>query len=151
MGKISEVEIPPGSGNLYRYEYNQGQTIYRGPVGNAPELKEAEFLAELEMSRESLEIIKDDELPPDWFSTSYPDKQYISYLREMEGRDVSITIKAVRYKNKVAGYTIDVWDEDWKEETKTTIKVDTASSGRAGLTRMQAEKVVKKLIQDYNR
>jgi hypothetical protein len=43
------VEIPEGSGNLYRYEYEpfHGKTIYRGPVGSAPALTEDEFLDEL--------------------------------------------------------------------------------------------------------
>jgi hypothetical protein len=149
MGKESQVEIPQGSGNFYRYEYDQGNTLYRGPVGSAPQISEGEFLAELE-TVERIEIIKDSDLPPNWYSSSYPDKQYISYIKEMEGKDVSITIKAVRHKNKVAGYTVDVWDEDWKEETKTTIKIDTAHSGRAGLTTMQTEKAVKKLIRDYH-
>jgi len=43
------VEIPPGSGNRYRYEYNPetGNMEYRGPVGDSPELREDEFLKEL--------------------------------------------------------------------------------------------------------
>jgi len=43
------VEIPEGSGNKYRYEYEpfHGKTIYRGPVGSAPALTEDEFLDEL--------------------------------------------------------------------------------------------------------
>jgi len=43
--KESVVEIPPGSGNHYRYEYNPatGATEYRGPVGDAPALAEPEF------------------------------------------------------------------------------------------------------------
>ena len=45
MPKESRVEIPSGSGNKYRYEYSDGQTIYRGPVGSAPDLGEAEFMA----------------------------------------------------------------------------------------------------------
>lgn len=44
MGKVSEVEIPDGSGRFYRYEYVDGATLYRGPVGDAPALTEAEFL-----------------------------------------------------------------------------------------------------------
>ena len=39
------VEIPEGSGNYYRYEYEAGATVYKGPVGSAPELSEQEFLA----------------------------------------------------------------------------------------------------------
>jgi len=33
------------SGHRYRYEYVDGATVYRGPVGDAPELSEQEFLA----------------------------------------------------------------------------------------------------------
>jgi len=46
MGKESIVEIPPGSGNHYRYEYDEssGKTLYRGPVGDAPQIGEEEFL-----------------------------------------------------------------------------------------------------------
>lgn len=43
MGKESRVEIPDGSGNYYRYEYIEGDTLYRGPVGDAPALSEGEF------------------------------------------------------------------------------------------------------------
>jgi hypothetical protein len=45
MGKESQVEIPVGSGNFYRYEYDEssGKTQYRGPVGDAPAIKEQEF------------------------------------------------------------------------------------------------------------
>lgn len=38
------VEIPEGSGNKYRYEYVDGDTVYKGPVGSAPEIGETEFL-----------------------------------------------------------------------------------------------------------
>jgi len=38
------VEIPPGSGNRYRYEYEEGATVYKGPVGDSPEMSEGEFL-----------------------------------------------------------------------------------------------------------
>jgi hypothetical protein len=50
MGKESIVEIPENSDNLYRYEYDEGtgKTRYRGPVGDAPELGETEFLAAIE-------------------------------------------------------------------------------------------------------
>lgn len=43
--KESIVEIPEGSGNQYRYEYDpsSGKTLYRGPVGTAPALSEEEF------------------------------------------------------------------------------------------------------------
>jgi len=44
MSKDSVVEIPEGSGNFYRYEYVDGQTVYRGPVGDAPQMGEEEFL-----------------------------------------------------------------------------------------------------------
>lgn len=47
MGKESIVEIPKGSGHKYRYEYQDGQTVYKGPVGDSPELGEEQFLAEL--------------------------------------------------------------------------------------------------------
>ena len=38
MPKDSIVEIPEGSGNKYRYVYEDGQTVYKGPVGSAPDL-----------------------------------------------------------------------------------------------------------------
>ena len=44
MGKESIVEIPSGSGNRYRYVYDQGSTNYLGPVGSAPDLGEEEFM-----------------------------------------------------------------------------------------------------------
>jgi len=37
----SIVEI---NGHLYRYDYVGGKTVYKGPVGNGPELSEQEFL-----------------------------------------------------------------------------------------------------------
>lgn len=43
MGKESIVEIPEGSGNQYRYVYEDGKTLYKGPVGDAPELTEEGF------------------------------------------------------------------------------------------------------------
>jgi hypothetical protein len=48
MTKESIVEIPPGSGNQYRYAYEDGKTVYLGPVGDAPTLVEENFLRELE-------------------------------------------------------------------------------------------------------
>jgi len=39
------VEIPEGSCNYYRYVYNQGQTVYLGPVGDSPPISEEEFLS----------------------------------------------------------------------------------------------------------
>jgi len=47
MGKESVVEIPDGSGRFYRYEYDEstGKTLYKGPVGDAPQMSEEEFLA----------------------------------------------------------------------------------------------------------
>jgi len=48
MGKESVVEIPAGSGNKYRYVYDQGSTKYLGPVGSAPEIGEAEFLKDFQ-------------------------------------------------------------------------------------------------------
>ena len=50
MGKENIVEIPPGSGNRYRYAYENGETVYKGPVGNAPEIGETELLAELDLA-----------------------------------------------------------------------------------------------------
>jgi len=41
---MTTVEIPPGSGNRYRYEYEEGSTVYKGPVGDSPQLTEEEFL-----------------------------------------------------------------------------------------------------------
>ena len=46
MGKEHQVEIPPGSGNRYRYAYDPERqaTIYKGPVGEAPPIGEEDFL-----------------------------------------------------------------------------------------------------------
>jgi len=46
MGSETIVVI---GGHQYRYEYDEisGKTLYRGPVGDAPELSEAEFLKAL--------------------------------------------------------------------------------------------------------
>jgi len=46
---MTTVEIPEGSGNRYRYDYEEGATVYKGPVGNAPALDEEEFLSLMEM------------------------------------------------------------------------------------------------------
>ena len=43
MPKESRVEIPQDSGNWYRYDYEDGQTLYKGPVGTAPAISEEEF------------------------------------------------------------------------------------------------------------
>ena len=43
MPKESIVEIPEGSGNKYRYVYEDGSTRYLGPVGSSPDLGEEEF------------------------------------------------------------------------------------------------------------
>ena len=64
MPKDSIVEIPSGSGNRYRYEYSEGQTLYRGPVGSAPEIGEQEFLKALDRPevrriREEIQIALD--------------------------------------------------------------------------------------------
>ena len=42
----SRVEIPEGSGNFYRYQYNPDTqaTEYLGPIGDAPAIDEVEFL-----------------------------------------------------------------------------------------------------------
>jgi hypothetical protein len=56
MGKESQVEIPEGSGNLYRYEYEEssGKTVYLGPVGKAPTLDEEHFMLALsELARKN--------------------------------------------------------------------------------------------------
>jgi len=53
MPKESRVEIPSGSGNFYRYAYEDGRTVYRGPVGSAPDLAEEEFMAAFQFSKES--------------------------------------------------------------------------------------------------
>jgi len=44
VSKESRVEIPRGSGNYYRYAYQDGATVYRGPVGQAPAIDEERFL-----------------------------------------------------------------------------------------------------------
>jgi len=44
MSKENIVEIPSGSGNRYRYVYEDGATKYLGPVGSAPDLAEEEFM-----------------------------------------------------------------------------------------------------------
>jgi len=57
MPKDSIVEIPSGSGNKYRYEYSEGQTLYRGPVGSAPEIGEAEFMAAMKGTGAMSEVV----------------------------------------------------------------------------------------------
>jgi len=62
---MTTVEIPEGSGNRYRYEYEEGATVYKGPVGTAPELSEEEFLEMFSMgglkrSKPSIEITWED-------------------------------------------------------------------------------------------
>jgi len=45
MGKESVVEIPPGSGNRYRYAYDPDtqKMRYMGPVGESPPIDEVTF------------------------------------------------------------------------------------------------------------
>ena len=45
------VEIPEGSGNRYRYDYQDGATVYKGPVGDAPFLNEKDFLAAMSRTK----------------------------------------------------------------------------------------------------
>jgi len=54
---MTTVEIPPGSGNRYRYEYEGGKTQYKGPVGDSPELGEAEFLKGMGTENKEIEEI----------------------------------------------------------------------------------------------
>jgi len=76
MPKDSIVEIPSGSGNRYRYEYSEGKTLYRGPVGDAPEIGEAEFNMVMsvqkpkdwpEMEHTIKEMIRGDAKITEWF------------------------------------------------------------------------------------
>jgi hypothetical protein len=54
--KENIVEIPTGSGNRYRYAYEDGKTTYLGPIGEAPPMVEAEFLLTLsEIERTPIE------------------------------------------------------------------------------------------------
>jgi len=59
MGKESIVEIPPESGNKYRYVYEDGQTIYKGPVGDSAPISEADFLREFATNEEYMDHISD--------------------------------------------------------------------------------------------
>jgi len=56
MPSQSIVEIPPGSGNRYRYEYEGGSTVYKGPVGDVPVLTEPEFMAAFDTEEPSEKI-----------------------------------------------------------------------------------------------
>jgi hypothetical protein len=62
--KESIVEIPPESGNFYRYGYepDSGKTVYRGPVGNAPSLHEEEFLLMAQLGVEEGVSSREDEI-----------------------------------------------------------------------------------------
>lgn len=40
---MAKVEIPEGSGNYYRYDYEDGKTVYKGPIGSAPAIEEEHF------------------------------------------------------------------------------------------------------------
>lgn len=77
MGKESQVEIPEGSGNLYRYEYVDGQTLYRGPVGDAPALSEEFFLLALS------ELAENNKLEP-WRGGYRNDQYTIGLFENME-------------------------------------------------------------------
>jgi len=48
--KENIVEIPEGSGNRYKYAYDPGSksTVYKGPVGSAPDITEEEWQRNLE-------------------------------------------------------------------------------------------------------
>jgi hypothetical protein len=48
MTSESIVEI---NGHLYRYAYKDGQTVYEGPVGDAPTIREDEFLQVVQTKR----------------------------------------------------------------------------------------------------
>lgn len=62
--KESIVEIPPGSGNQYRYGYDPdtGKTNYLGPVGDAPSLHEEEFLLMAQLGVEEGVSSREDEI-----------------------------------------------------------------------------------------
>ena len=64
MGKESIVEI---NGHQYRYEYVDGKTVYRGPVGDGPALSEEEFLAAVEERKpwETLDV-QEEIFDPAW-------------------------------------------------------------------------------------
>jgi hypothetical protein len=69
MGKEHVVDI---KGHKYRYVYNEGNTEYRGPVGDAPSISEADFLKAMGKQRprlteqqiEVMKVIKLSIVPP---------------------------------------------------------------------------------------
>jgi len=56
---MTTVEIPEGSGNKYRYEYEGGSTVYKGPVGDSPQLTEEEFMAAMDQEPPTLLLMED--------------------------------------------------------------------------------------------
>jgi len=88
MGKESIVTI---NDHQYRYEYVDGKTVYRGPVGDAPEISELTFLAHMKKR-----IMYEDIL-------EYDQEHGTSFIREME-MTVEIGAKPIemggkRYQN----------------------------------------------------
>lgn len=59
MSRESVVEI---KGNWYRYGYQDGQTRYLGPVGDGPQISEAEFLATITWEVEEGKFFTEEEL-----------------------------------------------------------------------------------------
>ncbi len=77
MGKESQVEI---NGHLYRYEYVDGATLYRGPVGDAPALGEEEFFAAMA----EREIPLDEEAMKRMFGVTFGDVEFLGRKQATE-------------------------------------------------------------------
>ena len=105
--KESIVEIPPGSGNHYRYEYVDGKTVYRGPVGNAPSLHEEEFLLMAQLGVEEGIDSREDEIN---FIVARGSIEDSPENRSLVGSMVDFSNEARVYHNiQVGTYTLTNW------------------------------------------
>jgi len=116
MPQESIVEIPSGSGNKYRYRYEDGRTIYRGPVGDAPELDEEKFLFAIRYSL------------PGWDQLSQTEKNIVSGKASQEERQRYLEegkseYRVVAYGDETMSYGDAYFSADSPQEAmrKTTV------------------------------
>jgi len=92
---MTVVEIPPGSGNRYKYVYEGGKTVYKGPVGTAPELSEGEFLEMFQVQLTGPEPTNQDKAN--------------SFIAENEEKIKSVIREGL---GEEYAWDLDDWDED---------------------------------------
>jgi len=145
---MTVVEIPPGSGNRYKYVYEGGKTVYKGPVGTAPEISEGEFLEMMERSGmnprvktdlEALSIIAKD-VDIETAANMFVAGEYFSSMGE--AKDAASALKAYGHNgikraemaaqaalNEVIGPNFEEYEFD---DGRAEYWIETVASGSAG-------------------